>query len=207
MDYPAPDGPPPDLLRSGERGENGIDIRGHGLVLVDLFLCLLKILSFRNQSDIRAVLSVVNGRKLNDLLAGPVLILYIIGDGEQLAAVSLVRYSADENISVIGRSDIITAFPGRGELDFIIMGTGERNRLASKGGSLFTALFMGGLRTGIVVLDVVIFVVICTVLTILSMTTIHAVTARLKIEHLFKFYWTFVAGMALLSLVLVWFGL
>ena len=70
-----------------------------------------------------------------------------------------------------------------------------------------TALFMGGLRTGIVVLDVVIFVVICTVLTILSMTTIHAVTARLKIEHLFKFYWTFVAGMALLSLVLVWFGL
>ena len=72
---------------------------------------------------------------------------------------------------------------------------------------LFTALFMGGLRTGIVVLDVVIFVVICTVLTILSMTTIHAVTARLKIEHLFKFYWTFVAGMALLSLVLVWFGL
>ncbi len=73
MDYPSPDGPPPDLLRSGERGENGIDIRGHGLVLVDLFLCLLKILSFRNQSDIGAVLSVVNGRKLNDLLAGPVL--------------------------------------------------------------------------------------------------------------------------------------
>ena len=66
---------------------------------------------------------------------------------------------------------------------------------------------MTGLFTGIVVLDVVIFVVICTVLTILSMTTIHAVTARLKIEHLFKFYWTFVAGMALLSLVLVWFGL
>ena len=146
MDYPSPDGPPPDLLRSGERGENGIDIRGHGLVLVDLFLCLLKILSFRNQSDIGAVLSVVNGRKLNDLLAGPVLILYIVGDGEQLAAVSLVRYSADENISVIGRSDIITAFPGRGELDLIIMGTGERNRLASKGGSLFTALFLRGLR-------------------------------------------------------------
>lgn len=72
---------------------------------------------------------------------------------------------------------------------------------------LFTSLFLGGIRTGIVVLDVVIFVAICTVVTILCMTLIHAVTARLKIEHLFKFYWTFVAGLALASLILVWCGM
>jgi len=45
------------------------------------------------------------------------------------------------------------------------------------------------------------------VLTLLCMTTIHAVTARLKIEHLFKFYWTFVSGLAMVSLILVWCGL
>ena len=44
-------------------------------------------------------------------------------------------------------------------------------------------------------------------LTILCMTFIHAVTARLKIEHLFKFYWTIVSALALISLILVWIGL
>ena len=39
------------------------------------------------------------------------------------------------------------------------------------------------------------------------MSLIHAITARFKIEHLFKFYWTVVAGLAVLSLVLVWAGL
>ena len=73
--------------------------------------------------------------------------------------------------------------------------------------SLFTCLFFGGIDTGIVAVNALILVAICIVLTILSMTLIHAVTARLKIEHLFKFYWTFVAGLALCSLVLVWIGL
>jgi len=72
---------------------------------------------------------------------------------------------------------------------------------------LFTSLFLGGITTGVVALDVLLFVVICTVLTLLCMTTIHAVTARLKIEHLFRFYWTFVAGLAMASLILVWVGL
>ncbi|MBR0130600.1 MAG: NADH-quinone oxidoreductase subunit H [Firmicutes bacterium] len=72
---------------------------------------------------------------------------------------------------------------------------------------LFTSLFLGGFTTGIVAVDVLIFVVICTVLTLLCMTTIHAVTARLKIEHLLTFYWTFVAGLAMASLILVWCGL
>lgn len=73
--------------------------------------------------------------------------------------------------------------------------------------ALFTCLFLGGIDTGIVALNAVILVAICAVLTLLCMTLVHAVTARLKIEHLFKFYWTVVAGLAFLSLVLVWLGL
>ncbi len=73
--------------------------------------------------------------------------------------------------------------------------------------SLFTALFLGGIDTGIVALNAVILVAICIVLTVLCMTLIHAITARLKIEHLLKFYWTAVAGLAALSLILVWLGL
>ena len=73
--------------------------------------------------------------------------------------------------------------------------------------SLFTSLFLGGINTGIVALNAVILVAICIVLTVLCMTLIHAITARLKIEHLFKFYWTVVAGLAAISLILVWLGL
>lgn len=72
--------------------------------------------------------------------------------------------------------------------------------------ALFAALFLGGLDTGILALNVVILLVICAVLTVLCMTLIHAVTARLKIEHLFKFYWTVVTALASLSLILVWMG-
>lgn len=73
--------------------------------------------------------------------------------------------------------------------------------------SLFVCLFLGGINTGIVALNALILVVLCIVLTVLTMTTIHAICARLKIEHLFKFYWTIVAGLAAVSLILVWFGL
>jgi NADH-quinone oxidoreductase subunit H len=73
--------------------------------------------------------------------------------------------------------------------------------------SLFTFLFFGGIDTGIVAVNVVILVAICILVTVICMTLIHAVTARLKIEHLFKFYWTIVAGLALVSLRLVWIGL
>lgn len=73
--------------------------------------------------------------------------------------------------------------------------------------ALFTALFLGGITTGIVVLDVVIFLAICIVVTILCMSLIHAITARLKVEVLFRFYWKVVTGLALLSLILVWLGL
>ena len=70
--------------------------------------------------------------------------------------------------------------------------------------SLFTCLFFGGIDTGIVPLNALILLAIDAGLTVLCMTFIHAVTARLKIEHLFKFFWTIVSGLALLSLILVW---
>lgn len=73
--------------------------------------------------------------------------------------------------------------------------------------ALFTNLFVGAIHTGIVALDALILVVIAVVVTILCMTLPHAVCARLKIEHLFKFYWTFVAGLAVISLILAWIGL
>ncbi len=73
--------------------------------------------------------------------------------------------------------------------------------------ALFVSLFLGGIRTGFILIDAIIFVVLCIIVTVLCMSTIHAISARLKIEHLFKFYWTFVAGLAMASLILVWCGL
>lgn len=73
--------------------------------------------------------------------------------------------------------------------------------------SLFVALFLGGLGTGIVALDGIILFLLCVALTAVSISFVHAITARLKIEQIFKFYWTLVTGLALISLVLAWYGL
>lgn len=73
--------------------------------------------------------------------------------------------------------------------------------------SLFTVLFFGGIDTGYIALNAVILVAICAALTVICMTLVHAITARLKVEHLFKFYWTIVTALASISLILVWFGL
>ncbi len=73
--------------------------------------------------------------------------------------------------------------------------------------ALFCALFLGGLSTGIVILDIILVIVLCTVVTFVTMTVPHAVCARLKVEQVFKFYWTVVAGLAALSAILVWIGL
>ncbi len=73
--------------------------------------------------------------------------------------------------------------------------------------ALFTMLFLGGITTGMVWLDAIILVAICALVTVCTMTLLHGICARLKIEHLFKFYWTVVAALSLLSLALVWCGL
>lgn len=73
--------------------------------------------------------------------------------------------------------------------------------------SLFVALFLGGLGTGVVVLDAVILFALCVAITAVCISLVHAITARLKIEQIFKYYWTVVSGLALISLVLAWYGL
>ena len=90
--------------------------------------------------------------------------------------------------------------------------------------SLFVALFLGGIGGGIRtlvgsfglsaavtgmisgLLGAIVLVLICIVITILFISLVHAITARLKIEQVFKYYWTVVTGLALLSLVLAWYG-
>ena len=78
--------------------------------------------------------------------------------------------------------------------------------------ALFCAMFLGGIAVGLagtvgVVVDVLIFLVLCGVVSFICMTLPHAVCARLRVEQVFKFYWTVVAGLAALSLVMVWAGL
>ena len=73
--------------------------------------------------------------------------------------------------------------------------------------SLFAALFLGGIGTGIVVVDAIIMFLLCIVVTALTVSLVHAVTARLNIEQIFKFYWTAVFALAAISLVLAWCGL
>lgn len=72
--------------------------------------------------------------------------------------------------------------------------------------ALFCVLFLGGISTGFVVLDVVILVLFCLLLTFLTMSLPHGVCARFKVEQVFRFYWTVVAGLAAVSLILVWLG-
>ena len=91
--------------------------------------------------------------------------------------------------------------------------------------SLFVALFLGGIGSGIeklvllcglsgaaagavtVILGALVLFLLCAALTVVCISFAHAVTARLKIEQIFKFYWTAVSGLALISLVLAWYGL
>ena len=91
--------------------------------------------------------------------------------------------------------------------------------------SLFVMLFFGGIGGSIgqlvqliglsgalaggltVLLDVLVLFLLCVIVTAVGISFVHAVTARLKIEQIFKYYWTVVSGLALLSLVLVWYGL
>ncbi len=73
--------------------------------------------------------------------------------------------------------------------------------------SLFVALFLGGLGTGILLVDGLIDFFFCVAVIVCVVALIDASTARLKIEQLFKYYWTVVSGLAAISLILAWFGL
>ena len=89
--------------------------------------------------------------------------------------------------------------------------------------SMFVALFLGGIGGGVMamftgvspvvagsvglLLEILILFVLCVVLVAICVSLIHAVTARLRIEQLFKYYWTVVTGLAVISLVMAWYGL
>lgn len=73
--------------------------------------------------------------------------------------------------------------------------------------SLFMALFLGGIGVGIPAVDALIMFAFSVVITIVTVSLVHAVTARLKIEQVFKYYWTIVTALALVSLVMAWYGL
>ncbi len=89
--------------------------------------------------------------------------------------------------------------------------------------TLFVALFLGGIGGQIMLLlsglspalagslglllSILIVFVICVLLVAVCVSLIHAVTARLRIEQLFKYYWTVVTGLAAISVVLAWYGL
>ena len=91
--------------------------------------------------------------------------------------------------------------------------------------SLFVALFLGGIGGGIqnlvaaiglsgafagalsLLLQILVLVLLSIVLTIVCISFVHAITARLRIEQVFKYYWTIVTGFALVSLVMAWYGL
>ena len=87
--------------------------------------------------------------------------------------------------------------------------------------SLFVALFLGGLGGGIehalmttaaggavaFLIEIILLFVLCTCLVAVCCSLMHAVTARLRIEQIFKYYWTVVTGLAVISLVMAWYGL
>lgn len=89
--------------------------------------------------------------------------------------------------------------------------------------SLFVALFLGGIGGGVMtllsglspaaagaiglVLEILILFLLCVVLVAVCVSLLHAVTAGLRIEQLFKYYWTVVTGLAAVSVVLAWYGL
>ena len=74
--------------------------------------------------------------------------------------------------------------------------------------ALVASFGLGAAAAGMIggLLGAIVLVLLCLVITIVFISLVHAVTARLKVEQVFKYYWTVVTGLALLSLVLAWYG-
>lgn len=81
--------------------------------------------------------------------------------------------------------------------------------------SLFIALFASGIIpayiTGSIlfdnVLSIAFHILFVILIVILTISLLRAVTARIRIEQAFKFYWTYPTILSIISLVLVWAGL
>jgi NADH-quinone oxidoreductase subunit H len=72
--------------------------------------------------------------------------------------------------------------------------------------ALFVVLFLN-IQTGYLACDILLFIVFTLLTVFVSMSLPHAVSARFRVEQVFKFYWTIVAGLAAVSLILVWCGI
>ena len=72
---------------------------------------------------------------------------------------------------------------------------------------LFTALFLGGLGTGVLIADALITFFFCAVLAAVAAVLTAVLAERLKKGQLIRYYWTFVSALAAISLVLAWYGL
>ena len=81
------------------------------------------------------------------------------------------------------------------------VGTGVENLVNLMG------LTGGAEAVAITLLDVLVMFLLCVIVTAVGISLVHAVTARLKIEQIFKYYWTVVTGLAVISLVLAWYGM
>lgn len=72
--------------------------------------------------------------------------------------------------------------------------------------SLFVTLFLSGKGTGILILDILLQILLSAVIVVISISTLKAITARLKVEQVLKFFWTYPTALAIISLILVWIG-
>ena len=73
--------------------------------------------------------------------------------------------------------------------------------------SLFTAIFLGGLGTHVLIADGVIPFFFCAVVAACAGVLTVVFAERLKTGKFFLFYWTVVSALAAISLVLAWYGL
>lgn len=72
--------------------------------------------------------------------------------------------------------------------------------------SLFVTLFLSGKGTGILILDILLQIILSAVIVVISISTLKAITARLKVEQVLKFFWTYPTVFAVVSMILVWIG-
>ncbi len=140
-----------------------------------------------------------------------------LGTGLCFSLTDIVNYQI-ANGSLLTR---LSMLPAAAAMLLII--PGETGSHPFDAAEAFVALFLGGIGGGVMtllsglspaaagaiglVLEILILFLLCVVLVAVCVSLLHAVTARLRIEQLFKYYWTVVTGLAAVSVVLAWYGL
>lgn len=73
--------------------------------------------------------------------------------------------------------------------------------------SLFVTLFLSGRGSGIIIVDILIQVLFSIVVVIISISLSKVIISKIKAGQALRFYWTYPTVLAIISLILVWFGL